>query len=235
MNRRQSGKTCSPTCVFVAVALLIAVGTVALTIGSGAVKFPVANAANSQPLFASLRPAATAPSARVSQVLATYSHLPLMFEPNQGQTDAKVRFLARGSGYGLYLTAQEAVLSLRHPAADSRHLATSVVSMKLVGAASAVEPVGDVQLPGRSNYFIGNDPAKWHRDIPQFARVRYRGVYPGIDLVYYGNHGQLEYDFEVAPGSDPKIVGLKLKGSQNLRIDAGGDLVVAVGSSNVRL
>ena len=107
--------------------------------------------------------------------------------------------------------------------------------MKLVGAAAAVEPQGDLQLPGKSNYFIGNDPAKWHRDIPQFARVRYRNVYPGVDLTYYGNRGRLEYDFEVAPGSDPAQVALEFQGSRNPRIDATGDLVMAVGGSQVRL
>ena len=75
--------------------------------------------------------------------------------------------------------------------------------MKFVGAAASVELDWRHPTPGKSNYFIGNDPAKWHRDIPQFARVRYRNVYPGVDLVYYGNQGRLEYDFEVAPGSDP--------------------------------
>ena len=112
--------------------------------------------------------------------------------------------------------------------------------MQLVGANSSAEPVGDVQLPGRSNYFIGNDPAKWHRDIPQFARVRYRNVYPGVDLVYYGNQGQLEYDFEVAPGSDPGQVALRFQNlanhsPKNPRIVAGGDLVLDVAGSDVRL
>jgi hypothetical protein len=164
----------------------------------------------------------------------------MIFEPNQGQTDARVKFLARGSSYVLYLTAQDALLDLQHPAAQSSAHGISSVTMKLVGASSAVEPAGDVQLPGKSHYLIGNDPAKWHRDIPQFARVRYRSVYPGIDLVYYGNHGQLEYDFEVAPGGDPTRVALNFKGSQNqelrnLRIDQTGDLVLDAGGSDVRL
>ena len=180
-------------------------------------------------------PSVPAPGGReAQQVLATYSHLPLIFEPNRGQTDASVRFLARGSGYGLYLTPNQAVLAFQ-AATDSQHPARAVVSMKLVGAATAVEPAGDLQLPGKSNYFIGNDPAQWHRDIPQFARVRYRKVYPGVDLVYYGNQGHLEYDFEVAPGSDPAQVAMEFQGSRNPKIDATGDLVMAVGGSQVRL
>jgi hypothetical protein len=245
LNRRRSGKTCSGTRVFVAITLLMMLAAVALTIGSGAAPLRVASDGNTSRLSAILPahaaaaqpPLAHGPLAQGSQqVLAIYSHLPLMFEPNQGQTDARVRFLAHGSGYGLYLTAREAVLAL-HSAATSQHATprTSVVSMKLVGANSAAEPTGDVQLPGKSNYFIGNDPAQWHRDIPQFARVRYRNVYPGVDLVYYGNQGRLEYDFEVAPGSDPRLIALKFQGPRNLRIDATGDLVLAVGGSDVRL
>jgi hypothetical protein len=236
LNHRRSGKTCSQARVLAAVALLMMFGIVALAIGLGAMNFPDAAGASSHRLFAPDPFSAHPPSAQDSQrVRATYSRLPLMFEPNQGQADARVRFLARGSGYGLYLTAQEAVLALQHSAADSPSRGPFTVSMKLVGATSAVEPAGDAPLPGKSNYFIGNDPAKWHRDIPQYARVRYRNVYPGIDLVYYGNQGRLEYDFEIAPGSDPKIVAFKFQGSENLRIDADGDLVVAVGGSNVRL
>lgn len=241
LNRRQSGKTCSPTRVLVAITLLMIFAAVALTAGSSAAKLGGANAANSQRLFASRSTSsATAPSAR-QPVLATYSHLPLIFEPNQGQTDASVRFLARGAGYGLYLTAQEAVLAFQQAAANSSHtvVRTSVVSMKLMRAAAA-DPAGEVQLPGKSNYFIGNDPAQWHVDIPQFARVRYRNVYPGIDLVYYGNQGRLEYDFEVAPGSDPGLVTLTFQGRRNQelqkpRIDASGDLVESIGGSDVRM
>jgi hypothetical protein len=236
LNRRRSGSTCSRSSILVAIALLITLGALALVMGSGTAHFGAASAAR---LLASNPTSSTQSTQRV---LATYNHLPLMFEPNQGQTDPRVRFLARGSGYGLYLTGNEAVLALQPSAleasaANSEHPATrtSVVRMKLIGAASSSDPVGDVQLPGRSNYFIGNDPAKWHRDIPQFARVRYRDVYPGIDLVYYGNQGRLEYDFEVAPGSDPKQVALKFQGPHSLSIDAGGDLVLAAGGSDVRL
>jgi uncharacterized repeat protein (TIGR01451 family) len=244
LNRRRSGKTCSGTRIFVAITLLMMFAAAALTIGSGAAQRGVANAASPRLLSA---PDPTSPADAPSdhgaqQVLATYGRLPLMFEPNQGQTDARVRFLARGSGYGLYLTAHDAVLALQNSSTESRHPAprTSVVSMKLVGANSSTEPTGDVQLPGKSNYLIGNDPRKWHRGIPQFARVRYRNVYPGIDLVYYGNQGRLEYDFEVAPGSDPGRVALRFQGaenhgSRNLKIDAAGDLVLAVSGSDVRL
>ena len=107
--------------------------------------------------------------------------------------------------------------------------------MTLEGASGSSPVSGVDQLPGKSNYFLGNDPAKWHTDVPQFARVRYRAVYPGIDLVYYGKHGQLEYDFEAAPGSDPSEVALHFHGAENLAIDSAGNLVLTVGDGHVTL
>ena len=88
-----------------------------------------------------------------------------------------------------------------------------VLRMKLVGANSAPKIEGSDQLPGKSNYFIGNDPSKWRRGIPQYARVNYESVYPGVNLTYYGNQGQLEYDFRVAPGADPNQIALTFEGS----------------------
>ena len=156
--------------------------------------------------------------------------LPLGFEPNQGQTDAQVKFLARGAGYGVFLTADQAILTLRSHARSS-----AVVHMQLVGANPAPAATGTSQLPGRSNYFIGNDRAKWHSGVPQFARVRYESVYPGVDLVYYGNQGQLEYDFEVAPGADPSRIGLRFHGQESANLDGSGDLILASRSTKVRL
>src|SRR5204862_3585507 len=80
--------------------------------------------------------------------------------------------------------------------------------MKLVGANRTAKVTGLDELPGKSNYFIGNDPKKWRTDVPTYAKVRYQDVYPGIDLVYYGNQRQIEYDFVVAPGADPKAIAL---------------------------
>lgn len=157
------------------------------------------------------------------------AQLPLRFEPNQGQTDLTVNFLARGAGYGLFLTPDQAVLKLgstKNP---------SVVRMQLAGSNRAATATGADQLPGRSNYFIGNDPAKWHRDIPQFSRVRYEGVYPGVDLVYYGNQGQLEYDFEVSPGADPSQIALRFGGPEKTRLDGSGNLILASAGGEIRL
>ncbi len=164
------------------------------------------------------------------QIQASFSHLPLTFELNQGQTDPKVKFLAHGGGYGLFLTANEAVLKIQASSRDAY-----AVSMALDGANQNATVVGTDELPGKSNYFIGNDPRKWHRNVPQFARVRYQNVYPGIDLVYYGRQGQLEYDFEVAPGVDAKQVSLRFRGSDQLSIDADGNLVLGTDAGNVEL
>ena len=169
------------------------------------------------------------------KVAENYGKLPLSFEANSGQTDKSVKFLARGNGYGLYLTGEEAVLALHkggcagqptpyagrmalssRQAALRRSEATckkdiAVVRMRLAGAGNGVaDPVGEEPLPGTANYFIGNDPANWHTSVPTYSKVRYSGVYPGVDLVYYGNRRQLEYDFVVAPGADTNLIRLQL-------------------------
>ncbi len=158
-----------------------------------------------------------------------------MFEPNQGQTDPSVRFIARGGGYGLFLTEQEAVLSLHSPAAGKNEQPkNSVVRMKLAGANLHPEVSGTALLPGKSNYFVGNDPSKWRRNVPQFGRVQYAQVYPGIDLVYYGSQGHLEYDFQVAPGTDARTIQLGFEGARSVKVDAG-DLVLSTDAGDVRL
>jgi len=158
--------------------------------------------------------------------------VPLFFEPNLGQSDPQVRFIARGSGYGLFLTADEAVLELQTSTIRHQPSASAVVRMRLEGANTSAQVSGASSLPGKSNYFIGNDASKWRHGIPQFARVEYRAVYPGVDLVYYGNQGQLEYDFRVAPAADPSQIALHFDGAA-ARIDSG-DLILATGQGDVR-
>jgi hypothetical protein len=174
-----------------------------------------------------------------AQIAESYGSLRLSFEANRGQTDPSARFLSRGSGYGLYLTGDEAVLALCRPlagaarpasggsknAAAPRSAACAKVEMQLAGA-GGTEPLGEERLPGTANYFIGSDPAKWHTNIPTYAKVRYRDIYPGIDLVYYGNHRELEYDFVVAPGADARAIALRFEGAAEVRRAANGDLVV---------
>ena len=132
---------------------------------------------------------------------------PLMFEANQGHRDSRVKFSARGQGYGIYLTESEMVLALRKGKADTK---TTLLRMKLDGANPAPTVTALDKLDTVVNYFIGNDPKKWRTNVANYARVKYREVYPGIDLVYYGNQQQLEYDFIVAPGGDPRAVQFEL-------------------------
>ena len=152
-------------------------------------------------------PLLQAPTAARREILDAYGKLPLSFEANQGQTDTQVKFLSRGRGYAMFLTRRaETVLVLRRPSPkqDSRHptglLAASkpkpepvtppvVVRMKLDGANATPQVEGLEELSGKANYFIGNDPAKWRTNVPTYARVQYHAVYPGVDLVYYGNRG----------------------------------------------
>jgi len=192
-----------------------------------------------------LLPVAAGAEARASE---TYGRLPLHFEANLGQTHQDVRFLARGPGYSLYLTAGEAVLILTKPNPDAKRDAHStperlstqargtpvVVRMSLVGAASKPLVSGLDELPGKANYFVGKDPAKWRTNVPTYAKVHYREVYPGIDLVHYGNQRQLEYDFVVAPGADPNKIVLGFQGAERLEIDAEGELVLHAAGGAIR-
>jgi hypothetical protein len=158
--------------------------------------------------------------------------LPLSFEANQGQVDAQVKYLARGQGYTLFLTPDAAVLGLRSEGAGKP---TEWLRLALRGAAATSAIHGEGQLAGRSNYFIGNDPSQWRTNIPTFARVRYQQVYPGVDLTYYGRQGQLENDFEVAAGVNPKVISWQVEGAERIRVDSTGDLVLALDGSEVRL
>src|SRR5580658_2991469 len=162
---------------------------------------------------------------RKPEVVATYGKLPIGFEANGGQTDRNVKFLSRGRGYTLFLTGDGAALSLR------RGASTAAVRTRLLGANPKSAVSGAGRLPGTSNYFIGNDPAKWRTGIPSYSKVRYASVYPGVDLVYYGNQGKLEYDFIVAPAADPGRIAMEVDG--RLKVDARGDLVVGTNAGDV--
>src|SRR5262245_21532640 len=127
-----------------------------------------------------------------------YGAIPLSFEKNLGQADSRVKFLSRGPGYGVFLTDREAILRLNQPA-------QATVRMSFSGQTTPrIEPVDP--LPGKTHYLKGSASEGWHSDLPTYGRVRYNGVYPGIDIVYYGNQRQLEYDVVVAPGARPEIV-----------------------------
>src|SRR5882762_4860707 len=170
-----------------------------------------------------------------------YGKTPLQFEANRGQTHKDVHFLSRGPGYSLFLTTDETVLVLSKPNADATRDARTqaranpvALRMSLVGAARKAQVSGLDELPGKANYFIGKDRSKWRTNVPTYAKVQYQNVYPGIDLVYYGNQRQLEYDFVVAPGADPKRIVLGFKGADKLEIDAQGELVLHAAGADLR-
>ncbi len=186
-------------------------------------------------------------------ISAAYGKLPLSFEANHGQTDSRVKFLSRGPGYGLFLTSGEAVLELRNAdfglrnekyrasSSDSEnpHSAihnpkSAVLRMKVSGAHRDPQIMGVEELPGKTNYFTSQDPKKWVTDVPTYAKVLYRDIYAGIDLIYYGNQRQLEYDFVVAPHVDPSVIKLKFEGASKLEVNREGDLVLHVAGEELR-
>jgi hypothetical protein len=186
-------------------------------------------------------------------LVETYGKLPLSFEANAGQTDSQVKFLSRGSGYTLFLSGRaETVLLLYRSAQNdtppdsadtlpatvkARRASTpaAAVRMELVNAQATSQAEGLDELPGKAHYFIGNDPKEWRTNVPLFTKVQYRDIYPGVDLLYYGNQSQLEYDFIVAPGADPRSVALNFTGVEKLSLDAQGGLVLGVNGGEVRM
>jgi hypothetical protein len=118
--------------------------------------------------------------------------------------------------------------------ATAERITYSVLRMKLRNANPDAAMTGMDELVGKSNYLVGNDPAKWRANIPTYAKVRYEGIYSGIDLVYYGNQRQLEYDFIVAPGANPNRIAFDVRGAKWIRLAADGDLVFKMGKDEIR-
>jgi hypothetical protein len=191
-----------------------------------------------------------------------FQRLPLRFEVNAGQCDPPVRFVARNKQGDLFLTQQEAVLRVferstaRHDSSRLRpgqpdgptagpldasrepvrsaQIASAVIRLHPERASATSRIVGMDPLPGKTNYFIGNDPAKWRTNVISYSKVMYEALYPGIDLVYYGNEGNLEYDFNVAPGADASRIALSVEGADTIQIDESGELVLQTCVGEVR-
>jgi hypothetical protein len=147
----------------------------------------------------------------------------LYFEPNEGQSRREVQFLSRGTGGTAYLTGRETTL----------RLGSSIVHMRLDGASPSFG-VALAPQAGVSSYFVGNDPARWHTGVRHYDRVRFADVYRGIDIVYYGSGGKLEYDFVVAPHTDPRQIRWSYSGLQAMAISESGDLVLRTSSGDIR-
>ena len=156
-----------------------------------------------------------------------FGNTPLVFEPNHGQVDASVRFLSRGDRYGLFLTDTEAIISLSGAT-------PALVRMQLEGQNPHPRISGSGTQPGASHYFKGKDSSKWQGSVPHFLKVDYQEVYPGIDLTYYGNERQLEYDFTVRPHANPKSIKLKFSGADQIEIGAEGDLILHTVAGEIR-
>ncbi|MBI3911135.1 MAG: fibronectin type III domain-containing protein [Armatimonadetes bacterium] len=196
---------------------------------------------HAQALETARRPSKPAQRVSASEEKArqAYGRLPMAFEANQGQAPKAAKFLSRGQGYALFLTPREAVLALLKPPGATHPgrrggIESAVLRMRPVGGNPAPRISGLGQTAGKSNYLIGDDRRQWRKDIPQYAKVKYEDVYPGIDLIYYGNQRQLEYDFIVSPGADPKAITLAFQGTEALKISPKGDLILRVPGGEVR-
>ena len=178
----------------------------------------------------------------------SYGKLPLSFEVNQGQTDEQVKFLSRSSGHSVFLTSGEIVTTMRKPSVDEQSVKPeqvetqkqetvidSVLRMKFVGGNSQPAIAGMDELPGKVNYFTGNDSTKWHSAIPTYGKVKYTEVYPDIDAVFYGNQRNLEFDFIVSPGADPKKIELAFDNAAKIEVSEKGELVLNIADEQMNL
>lgn len=194
-------------------------------------------------------PASETPGYSSSKAAALIAQLPLWFEPNRGQASPGVEFLARGPGYGLFLSPTEIGVSLK-PLVRSEPARASVptdpgaaslperplpvsIRLRLLNANPSPHLTGCSPLESTTHYFIGNDSTCWQRDVPNYGKVQFESVYPGVDLVFYGKQRQLEFDFIVAPGADPQPIEFAVEGSTSLQLDAGNLVIVTSGGNLV--
>src|SRR3954453_14781764 len=193
-------------------------------------------------------------AAQDSRVRANLAALPLAFEANQGQTDPEVKYMARGNGYKLFLTSSKAIMSLpggkrqsevmdmmmnkrrgaagvkammKRRAGMRKKVSPATLQMNFLGGNAHPQLIAEDLQSGKVNYFIGKDRSKWHSNIPLYGRVNYRNLYPGVDLAFHGASRQLEFDYVVNPGADPKTVALTLDGADAVRTNEAGDLILA--------
>ena len=157
----------------------------------------------------------------LGQTRVDYSALPLSFQPTGVHDRSDGRFIATGNGYRFSLMPAEVDIAN--------------VRLRLAGANPEAQITGLDRLPGRTFYLTGRDRQAWRLGIENYSRVKYTGVYPGIDLVFYGNQNRLEYDFVIAPEQDVKQVRLKIEGAKSIRLDAGGNLMLTTAEGEVSL
>ena len=179
-----------------------------------------------------------------TRIRESLGKLPIVFEANYGQTDSRVKFMARTQGYTLFLTPTEAVFATAPDKLGVARVAEtlknhrgspSVLRMKMVGAARSVQIAGGDKAGAVSNYLVGKDPSKWHTNIPQFSRVQYTEIYPGIDLAFHGSEQQAEFDYIVKPQADARGLKLSFDGAEKIVADANGDLILSTKAGAMRL
>ncbi len=204
--------------------------------------------------------AAAVPSLSAAQrvkIGARFDALPVAFEANAGQTDPQVKYLARGNGYSLFLTGNEAVFAVRSSASDTVQSQaaslpaklslrtrrvnvqssekTAAIRMHAVGGNSHAVISAGSEMPGTINYYLGNDPSKWVEGAKQYSAVTYRDVYPGVNLAFHGEQRQLEFDYIVSPGANPAPIELGFKGANKIATDPAGNLVLSSTAGDVLL
>ncbi len=193
------------------------------------------------------RAAAPAKPKYPPQSFASFGGLALSFEDNRGQAGRQVDVLSHGHGTTLLFNYSGASIVLRRregnrvsrpdgvlrPARHKPQPTPSTMRLKLVGADARARVEKTGMLPGRSNYFIGRNPKQWRTNIPNYGKLSYGNVYPGIDVTYYGNRRQLEYDFVVKPGANPSAIAVEFVGSEKVEIDAAGNLKIRLGGGEI--
>ena len=152
--------------------------------------------------------------------------LPLRFEPNRGQAADSSQYIAQAAAYSIHFSPNGAALQLS--ASDQEGLP---ITLEGANAAAHIEPARP--LPGKSNYYLSSDQSAWLTGIPNYAELHYDQIYPGTNLIFYGNHGRLEYDFVVAPQGDPGTIAMRIPGSAKATITAQGDLQLNVGGKSI--
>jgi hypothetical protein len=190
----------------------------------------------------------TKPRPSNAPAVQDFGNVPAIFEANRGQARKEVKFLARGNGYTMFLTSAGMQLALDRPINRDaqpgrssasgqqleRHSFATLLHMKLIGSSRAtrIEPLEP--LPGTVNYFVGSSRKNWATRIQTFGSILYKEVYPGIDAVFHGNAGRIEYDFVLSPSADPTKIRLQFSGAREIKLDANGDLLLYTASGEVR-
>ena len=197
-------------------------------------------------VFARTHGSAAGSASMQQRAVTAYNNQSLAFEPNQGQTDSQVKYMARGDRYMLFLTNREAVISVPAPSKHTRRgmwhtvaqetlSASSVVRMQILGASPQAHVAGSEQQPGVSNYYIGEDPHKWSDNVPHFAQVTYESAYPGINLAFTGNHQALDFQFAVAPNADSSLIHLRFDGAEKATLNQDGSLTLSAVSHPLQI